>query len=194
MKQGFSATLAHLCQLSPREVRKQHRLSTVSGLGVGNRGQIRAKRCQRGHVECAAETPPCVQSLFGLQALGGWGAAVRRGLGPALAAGLRRGLLRGLGRGGRPRRSQPHWYSAKRRSAPIWSAYSAISRPLPPIRGGRIGWTGLSPSGTPIKEEGESSTTTRVSNETSGAIASSSFKWWMALGSGSSKSTSKESR
>src|SRR5271165_7420320 len=37
-----------------------------------------------------------------------------------------------------PRRSQPHWYSAKRSSAPICAAYSAINRPLPPIRGGRI--------------------------------------------------------
>jgi len=87
----------------------------------------------------------------------GWrcwmGAAFRRCREPALVAGLRRGLRRGLERGGPRAAASPHWYSAKRFSAPIRSAYSAISRPLPPIRDGRIGWTGLSPSGTPITAE-----------------------------------------
>src|SRR6516225_1500266 len=155
----------------------------AAGLVRENRRSAKVKKIGRPRLQC----------LFRLQAIGR-GAALPRGLEPAVAFGLRGGLGRGVERAGRPRCSQPHWYSAKRFSAPIWSAYSAISRPLPSMRGGRIGWTRMSPSGTPIKEEGESSTTTKVSNETSGAIASSSFKWWMALGSGSSNSTSKESR
>src|SRR6516165_9327136 len=78
--------------------------------------------------------------------------------------------------GAHPRRSQPHWYSAKRSSAPIWAAYSAINRPFPAIRGGRNSSNELFSSRTPKKQDGESSTTTSVSEESSGAIASNSFR------------------